>query len=118
MSKGYTDMEMKFAIAVNRHFVNKLGKGDPRWADFNDAFENVTLNQSELRKEVRSGHAITSPHRHERHTLSSGKLSAYRHNLNWEQSQHLGLDHDDLGFDAVLELSDGFILKYGSFLYE
>lgn len=110
-------MEPKFHIAVNRQFINKLGKNDPRWGEYNDTFENVTLTQVELRNEIRAGHAITSPHRHERHTLPGGKQSAYRHSLNWEKSQYLGLDHDDLGFDAVLELNDGFICKYGSFIY-
>jgi len=110
-------MESKFEIAVNRQFINKLGKGDPRWGQYNDTFENMSLTQVELRQEIKLGHAITSPHRHERHTLPSGKQSAYRHSLNWERSQHLGLDHDDLGFDAVLELNNGFVCEYGSFIY-
>jgi hypothetical protein len=110
-------MDLKFEIAVNRQFINKLGKGDPRWGEYNDTFENVFLTQVELRQEIRKGHAITSPHHHERHTLPSGRQSAYRHSLNWISSQHLGLDHDDLGFDAVLELNNGFVCKHGSFIY-
>jgi hypothetical protein len=104
-----------FDIAVNRHHVNKLPNGDPRWQDFNDSFENLSLTQVELCQEIKAGHAFTSPHKHERHQLKSGKMTAYRHSVNWCSSQHFGLDHDDIGPDAVLE--NDFIRQHAAIVY-
>jgi hypothetical protein len=98
---------MKHAIAVNRMATGKLPQGDPRFALFNDSFENKELEPIDLANEIYTGHAYTSWH------------SGRRKVDNFILAQHIAVDMDTQdersSFDALM--SHDLVRSYASLLH-
>lgn len=85
----------------------KLPQGDPRWADFNDSFENLTLAPVEIANLIYKGYAFTTWH--------DGRRSIE----HFISGQHIGVDMDcgdeRATFDALLRHE--WVRMYASILY-
>lgn len=108
-----------FQIAVNRQYQRKLPQGDPCWWDFNNTFENVTLDAAGLAEQIRAGHAYTAPHKHEHVKRPDEPSTAYRHALNFLHAQHIGLDFDTEDENSTFPAlrRDPFIAQHAAFLH-
>lgn len=73
---------MKYQIAINRKATGKLPQGDPRWATFNDDFENMSLELLDIANAIYTGHAYTTWHEGRR------KLD------HFISGQHIAIDMD------------------------
>lgn len=73
----------RYRIAINRIALDgKLPQGDPRWAKFNDSFDNLTLEPLEIANAIYSGFSFTTWH------------SARRSMANFICGQHVAVDMD------------------------
>lgn len=98
---------MTYRIAFNRMATGKLPQGDPRWADFNDAFVNHELETIEIANYIYLGHAYTSWHNGRR------KLD------NFICAQHVAVDMDtgdERSSIAMLEQHD-LVRMYGGLIH-
>lgn len=96
-------------IAINRMALEeKLPKNDPRWASFNAAFLNQTVDELDFADKIHSGHAYTSWHDPE-----------YRHSDNWRQSQFIAVDMDTKDYRSSIHYlkQRDFILAYGTMIH-
>lgn len=56
-------MESRYRIAFNAMALSgKLPMGDPRWAEFNDSFDNLTFTLSQIADHIYRGYAFTTWH--------------------------------------------------------
>lgn len=75
-------MTTKYKIAINAMATGKLPQGDPRWATFNDSFQNTELDVIDIANSIYTGHSYTTWHNGRR------KLD------NFELAQHIAVDMD------------------------
>lgn len=98
---------MKARIAINRMATGKLPQGDSRWAQFNDAFENVERELMDFANDVYTGHAYTTWH--------DGRRSID----NFVLAEHIAVDMDSgderSGFDALIK--HDLVQMYGSLMH-
>lgn len=74
---------MRFRIAVHRwQLSGKIPPGDPRWGDFNDLFDNLTLSIDDIAQHIGQGYAYAGWH------------SGRRCLDNFICSQHIAVDMD------------------------
>ena len=97
-----------YRIAINRMaLTGKLPQGDPRWATFNDSFDNLTLSPLEIADHIYRGYSFTTWH--------SGRRSL----ANFICGQHVAIDMDT-GDErsALATLEDHpWVRMYASVLY-
>lgn len=73
----------KFRIALHRwQLKGKIPAGDPRWGEFNDLFDNLTMGMDDVAKHIAQGYAYTTWH--------SGRRSLD----NFICAQHIAVDMD------------------------
>lgn len=102
---------MTVRIAINDKQVGKLPDTFPtatekqlQWRTVNGGFTNVKLPVEDLIKFIRVyGYSYTAQHKR------------WRASKNFIRGQHIGLDFDSSGFDAILR--DDFIFNNASFLH-
>ncbi len=101
-------MTARYRISFNTMALSgKLPQGDPRWAKFNDSFENLTLAPTEIANLIYKGYAFTTWH--------DGRRSLE----NFICAQHIGVDMDTgderSTFDALM--SYAWVRMYASVIY-
>ena len=112
-----------FAVAVNRHFRNKVKPGDRHFWRFNMSFTNVELTLPELLLTIRQGQAWCAPHAHVRHHRPTRRnpnyYTTYRVKANISECQLLALDSDtgDEQSHFATLLQDPFIARYAGLLH-
>lgn len=101
-------MTTRYRIAFNRMALReKLPQGDRRWAEFNDGFDNLTLEPFEVADQIYKGYAFTA------------WFDGRRATDNFILAQHIAVDMDTKDgrstFDVLTE--HPFVRMYGGLLY-
>ncbi len=115
---------MKFQVAINRKYIDKVKPGDNRFWDFNMTFANETIDMPAFVEAIQAGLAWTAPHHHVQHHRPTRRnphyQSTYRVKENVMGSQLLALDCDTQDERSTFYdlLQDPLIREYGTLLHE
>jgi hypothetical protein len=99
---------MKHRIAFNRMALSaKLPQGDHRWGEFNDSFDNLTLDATAIADYIYRGYAFT--------TWMSGRRSIE----NFICGQHIAIDMDTGDERSTIDALSAHLLvrMYGGVIY-
>ena len=97
-----------YKIAINRMaLAGKIPQGDPRWATFNDSFDNLTLSPVEIADHIYRGYSFTTWH--------SGRRAL----ANFLCGQHIAIDMDTCDERSTLATLERhpWVRMYASILY-
>jgi len=96
-----------YKIAINTMSTGKLPQGDPRWGTFNDLFENMELDITEIANYIYLGHAY------------AGWCDGRRNLDNFILAQHIAVDLDsgDERSDIEALRENEFVRAYGGLIH-
>jgi len=112
------EVPMKFHIAYNPNYINKVPPGSQNYWHFNCSFKNGYGTLEQIANVVKHGHCITSPHHHIHNTNPDGKRTTYRVKANVIECQIAGFDFDTKDYRSSFEhilsypLFDNYALLY------
>lgn len=101
-------MTERYRIAFNRMALReKLPKGDRRWREFNEGFDNLSLDATEIADQIWKGYAFTA------------WFDGNRSTENFILAQHIAVDMDTQDERSTIDtlLAHPFVRMYGGLLY-
>lgn len=105
--KPPSDGDPRYRIAISADPSEKMPHGDPRWAAFNQSFQNLEIETIELANYIFTGHAYTTWHK-------GGRKSD-----NFQCGHHIGIDLDTEDERSTIDylLKDDFISRYAALIH-